>query len=78
MPDNKSERRVNDNYTIVIMDYTSGSLRFYYFNNEPENPEEWIRKHDKAWSDDSCYWMGVNNYGIDEDHFYDADNMKEA
>lgn len=35
-------------YTIVVMDYTSGSLRFYYFYKEPEDPEEWIRTHDKA------------------------------
>lgn len=66
-----------DNYTIVIMDYTSGSLRFYHFDNEPEDPEEWIRTHDKAWSDSSCYWMGVNASDIDEDHTYDADKLKE-
>lgn len=66
-----------DKYTIVIMDYTSGSLRFYYFNNEPENPEEWIKTHDKAWSDSTCYWMGVKQPAIDEDHIYDADKLEE-
>lgn len=66
-----------DKYTIVIMDYTSGSLRFYHFDNEPEDPEEWIKTHDPAWSDSSCYWMGVNGDTIDEDHTYDADSMEE-
>lgn len=64
-------------YTIVIMDYTSGSLRFYYFYKEPEDPEEWIRTHDKAWSDSSCYWMGVKGSGIEEDHIL-ADDMEEV
>ena len=40
-----------DKYTIVIMDYAFGSLRFYHFDNKPEDPEEWIRTHDEAWSD---------------------------
>lgn len=66
-----------DNYTIVIMDYTSGSLRFYHFDNEPEEPEEWIRTHDKNWSDSTCYWMGVKGSCIDEVHTYGADSMKE-
>lgn len=65
-----------DKYTIVIMDYEIGALRFYYFDNEPEDPEEWIRTHDSAWSDSSCYWMGVNGSGIDEDHIYNADKIK--
>ena len=67
-----------DKYTIVIMDYTLGSLRFYYFDNEPEDPEGWICTHDKAWSDSSCYWMGVNGNGINEDHIYNADKLKEV
>ena len=65
-----------DGYTIVVMDYTSGSLRFYYFKNKPEDPEEWIRTHDEAWSDSTCYWMGVNSSNINEDHIYGADDMK--
>lgn len=66
-----------EGYTIVIMDYTLGSLRFYHFANEPEDPEEWIRTHDEAWSDSTCYWMGVNGSCIDEDHIYEADKLKE-
>lgn len=66
-----------DKYTIVVMDYTSGSLRFYHFDNEPEDPEEWIKTHDPAWSDSTCYWMGVNSDTINEDHTYDADSMEE-
>ena len=65
-----------DNYTIVIMDYSFGSLRFYHFDNEPEDPEEWIRTHDSAWSDSSCYWMGVNSSDIEETHEYNAEEMK--
>ena len=65
-----------DKYTIVIMDYTLGSLRFYHFDNEPEDPEEWIKTHDPAWSDSSCYWMGVDGSGINETHTYNADNIK--
>lgn len=57
-----------DNYTIVVMDYTSGSLRFYHFDYEPEDPEGWLIKHDKNWSDDSCYWMGVNDSEVGETH----------
>lgn len=67
-----------DNYTIVIMDYTSGSLRVYHFDNEPEDPEEWIHTHDENWSDSTCYWMGVKGDTINEDHFYNADSMKEV
>lgn len=62
-----------DKYTIVIMDYTFGSLRFYHFDNEPEDPEEWIRTHDEAWSDSSCYWMEV----VDELHEYNADKLEK-
>lgn len=64
-------------YTIVIMDYSSGSLRFYHFDNEPEDPEKWIRTHDRAWSDSTCYWMGVKSNDVDEWHDWHCDNMKE-
>ena len=65
-----------DKYTIVVMDYESGSLRFYYFDNEPEDPEEWLATHDRQWHTSGCYWMGVNGSGIDEDHIYNADKIK--
>ena len=29
-----------DNYTIVIVDYSYGPLRFYHFNNEPDDAED--------------------------------------
>ena len=66
-----------DKYTIVVMDYESGSLRFFHFDNEPEDPEAWLESHDENWSDSSCYWMGVKSYDVNEDHHYDADNMEE-
>lgn len=65
-------------YIIVIMDYTFGSLRFYHFDNKPEDPEEWIRTHDEAWSDSTCYWMGVEGDIVNEDHTYSADKLQEV
>lgn len=64
-----------DKYTIVVMDYESGSLRLYHFDHEPEDPEEWIHTHDKAWSDSTCYWMGGVNIFIE---YYGADRLKEV
>ena len=66
-----------DKYTIVIMDYAFGSLRFYHFDNKPEDPEEWIRIHDEAWSDSTCYWMDVEGEAVDEFHEYNADKLEE-
>ena len=34
-------------------------------------------KYNPAWSDSTCYWMGVSGDTIDEDHTYDADSMEE-
>ena len=57
-----------DNYTIVVMDYSSGSLRFYHFDYEPVDPEAWLREHDENWSDETCYWMGVKDDKVGETH----------
>lgn len=65
-----------DSYTIVVMDYESGSLRFYHFDYEPEDPETWLQEHDPKWKDSQCYWMGVDGSGIDETHHYNADKIK--
>ncbi|MBR6135013.1 MAG: hypothetical protein IKQ22_00805 [Clostridia bacterium] len=67
-----------DKYTIVVMDYESGSLRFYYFDKEPKDPEAWLESHDANWSDSTCYWMGVKGHNVNEDHVYGADNMEEV
>ena len=55
-----------DAYIITILDYCLNEVRVYHFNstNKPEDPEAWIKEHDKNWSDDQCYWMGADNTKI--------------
>ena len=55
-------------YTIVVMDYESGSLRFFHFDNEPKDPEAWLKEHDPAWKESQCYWMGVKDSEVGETH----------
>ena len=57
-----------DKYTIVVMDYALGSLRFFHFDYEPEDPEAWLNEHDPLWKDTQCYWMGVNDSEVGETH----------
>jgi hypothetical protein len=57
-----------DAYTIVVMDYESGSLRFFHFDYEPEDPEAWLQTHDPAWNESQCYWMGVKDSEVGETH----------
>lgn len=57
-----------DKYTIVVMDYESGSLRFFHFDYEPKDPEAWLEEHDESWNDSQCYWMGVKDSEVEETH----------
>lgn len=46
-------------YSIVILDYRLGEVRVYHFNrfNKPEDPEAWVKGHDKEWKESQCYFM---------------------
>lgn len=64
-----------DKYTIVVMDYSYGTLRFFEFKKAPEDPERWLETHDPEWKDSQCYWMGV--HGDIEQTYELGDEMEE-
>lgn len=65
----------DSSYTIAVMDYSSGTIRFFNFDSEPKYPEHWLETHDPDWKDSQCYWMGVRG-NIDLSYRY-ASTVKE-
>lgn len=64
-----------EEYTIIVLDYCSGDVRVYHFDNEPEDPEQWLYSHDAAYNESTCNWMGTK--GSFEYTEYEAKDMEE-
>lgn len=64
-------------YTIIVLDYCYGEIRYFHFMEEPANPEEWLTTHDSKYKESECNWMGVYGYIPHEEHHYNCENMEE-
>ena len=63
-------------YSIIVLDYSSGSIRWFRFENEPEDPEQWLLDHDPEYKESQCNWMGVEGEEIPEAYFYVNNKME--
>lgn len=57
-------------YCIIVLDYCSGTIRHFRFENELEDPEQWLNEHDPQYKESQCSWMGVNGEEIPETYFH--------
>lgn len=47
-------------HTLVVMDYSTGSLKLYHFiGDAPDDPEDWLNIN-TDYRSSQCYWMLVN------------------
>ena len=59
---------------IVVMDYSTNSLRFFHFGSAPEDPEAWLESHDPEWNENTCYYMLSKGDAVDEWHDWHCEN----
>lgn len=57
-------------YCIIVLDYCSGSIRWFRFEEEPENPEQWLNEHDPLYKESQCNWMGISGEEIPEEYYH--------
>lgn len=65
-------------YVMIVLDYCSGSIRWFRFENEPEDPEAWLEEHDPQYKENECYWMGVPAEEIPEIYYHVSADCTEV
>lgn len=63
-------------YSIIVLDYCSGSIHWFRFENEPEDPEQWLMDHDSEYKESQCNWMGVAGEEIPETYYHVNNKME--
>lgn len=65
-------------YVIIVLDYCSGSIRWFRFENEPEDPESWLLEHDPQYKESQCNWMGVSGEEVPETFYHVNEDCTEV